>query len=154
MKPKATKGHNPERGKKRYKKPVFKPAPIPIVSTRSGDTYPELASRTPPLPKCPAPHVLQPDLWWMLLSCVRYSMGRMSTAVGTTCGWVRQYLRYLTYDQIEQIKREIETELRSCNGRKVLLGMQCDHTEWTKLALDLGRYLTEIGNPTTHGRTQ
>ena len=79
---------------------------------------------------CRAPHIQNPDLFWMLLSCVRYAMGRRSTAPSTTCGWVKQYARFLEDSQLKQIKEEVETELRTC---REFLGDECDHKEWQAL---------------------
>lgn len=77
------------------------------------------------------------ELWTMLLSTVRYSMGRSSYIVSTTCDLVRKYRHHLNQHQVVQIRREIEEALRSAEDRWCRLGMECDHREWWKLVGDL-----------------
>lgn len=73
------------------------------------------------------------DLWPMLMSAVRYALGRRSYIVFRACSWVRQYRQGLTDYQLLQIKREVEEEL----DRRTQLGLTCgdamDHAEWARL---------------------
>lgn len=80
-------------------------------------------------------HVPPNDFWLMLLSTVRYAMGRRSYIVGTACDMVLQYRHSLRPEQIEQIAREVDAELRlrmqALGGRT--LGDDMDHREWSRL---------------------
>lgn len=73
------------------------------------------------------------DLWPMLMSAVRYALGRRSYIVSEACSWVRQYRHGLTDYQLLQIKREVKEEL----DRRAELGLRCgdamDHEQWTGL---------------------
>jgi hypothetical protein len=71
------------------------------------------------------------DLWMMVLSTVRYSMGRRSYIVGWCCDdLLKHYCEYLLDHQIVQIADEIERELRFCEARGETLGTEIDHRRW------------------------
>jgi hypothetical protein len=57
------------------------------------------------------------DLWPMLLSAVRYALGRRSYVVGEAYDWCLSYERHLTQWQRAQIAREIREYFRlfPCN---------------------------------------
>jgi hypothetical protein len=76
-------------------------------------------------------------LWFMLLSTVRYSLHRCSYAPSFAAELVQQYRSVLTDQQIQQIREEVEAELRVAerNGRYV--GHECDHRTWRRLATQL-----------------
>lgn len=74
------------------------------------------------------------ELWMVTLSAVRYAMGRSSYIVGDTCDFVRRNLQDLSPAHREQLRREI-TDAQGLRQ----LGMQMDHDEWTRLAIDLGQ---------------
>jgi len=78
------------------------------------------------------PRVAPPDLWVMLLSTVRYSMGRMTYMSNLAGELVIGYAKYLTKMQLEQIVNEIEGELLRCARTNVTLGMDMDDRAWRK----------------------
>jgi hypothetical protein len=83
------------------------------------------------------PPVAEQDMWVMLLSTIRYAMGRSSYITGLSCDLVKTYEKYLRKEQLEQIRREILEELRRHEEAGATLGMQMDHDGWTKFAADL-----------------
>lgn len=74
------------------------------------------------------------DVWMMLLSTIRYSMGRMSYMPEACVELYQKYKGALTVNQIEQIKDEINEEIRKVECVGKTLGMQCDHDTWKKLS--------------------
>lgn len=78
--------------------------------------------------------VLNNDLWVLLLSCIRYSMGRMTYMSSLAPELVLKYKDSLTSHQLRQIAEEIGKELEI---RK--LGMDCDNESWknAKIEIDL-----------------
>lgn len=86
-------------------------------------------------------HVSELDLWTMLLSTIRYSMGRMTYLPSTCHVLVARYRAHLAPHQLDQIRRELEAELhrvRTANYGDRLLGMKCDDDTWCALVRDLG----------------
>ena len=77
------------------------------------------------------------DLWTMLLSTVRYAMGRQTYIVGLTCDMVRRYGGSLTFEQTAQIGREIREEVERAERLGRTLGADFDHREWVRLAGEL-----------------
>jgi hypothetical protein len=74
------------------------------------------------------------DLWVMLLSTIRYSMGR-ATYMPTLCA--EMYARYrgcLSRDMRLQVMREIEEELEMRTRVGKTLGWPEDHKVWSDLA--------------------
>ena len=74
--------------------------------------------------------VRRDDLWLMLLSMVRYSMGRSSYIVGTTRTALARHGRDLEPHQRAQVVREIREALAERERDGKPLGMEMDHTEW------------------------
>lgn len=70
------------------------------------------------------------DLWVMLLSTVRYSMGRQTYMSSLAWELVSQYEAALTKEQLQQIINEIELELKRCESVGSTLGAACDHASW------------------------
>ncbi len=77
--------------------------------------------------------VNQHDLWIMVLSYVRYAMGRMSTAPSTAADFVRSYWSAFGPAERAQIRDEIRYELARVARTGGLLGMDCDHRIWVNL---------------------
>jgi hypothetical protein len=73
----------------------------------------------------------------MLVSSVRYAMGRRSYIVGQTCDMVRRYRDYLKPTEIQVIARDIGEELDRAKRMNETLGMEMDHKEWVKLLEEL-----------------
>ena len=73
------------------------------------------------------------DLWTMLLSTVRYSMGRATYMPGLCAELYDRYQEHLSREERLQIMREIEAEIefRARTGGK--LGWDCDHQVWVNL---------------------
>jgi hypothetical protein len=82
-------------------------------------------------------------LWFMLLSTVRYSLHRCSAAPSFAAELVLQYRPHLADEQVQQIREEIETELRLAERRGQLVGHACDHETWRRLAEQLGSCETQ-----------
>ena len=66
------------------------------------------------------------DLWPLLMSTVRYAMGRRSTAPSMAIECVQRYARHLEPEQLAQIASEIRQER--------YLGDECDVRAWIGLA--------------------
>ena len=66
------------------------------------------------------------DLWPLLMSTVRYAMGRRSTAPSMAIECVQRYARHLEPEQLAQIASEIRQER--------YLGDECDVRAWHGLA--------------------
>ena len=60
--------------------------------------------------------IQEPELFWLLIGNVRYSMGRTSMAVPTTCDLVKRYGHALTAKQLAQIAGEIREGLTRCDN--------------------------------------
>lgn len=69
----------------------------------------------------------------MLISAVRYALGRMSYIVGVTCEFVKTVKPRLSQECINIIIRDIEEELERYHRSGHLLGMECDERQWVKL---------------------
>ena len=77
------------------------------------------------------------DLWVLLLSTARYSMGRMTYMSSLLPEMVLRYREALTRQQLEQIREEVQCELGRCENLGKTLGQQCDHDSWKKFVMDL-----------------
>lgn len=88
--------------------------------------------------------VTSDELWMMMLSTIRYSMGRRSYIVAVCDDLVKKFAPKLEYHQLEQIAEEIEKEVLLCEGRNETLGMQMDHDSWKKTASWIRTYVPEI----------
>lgn len=81
--------------------------------------------------------VNEQHLWFMLLSTVRYSLHRQSTAPSTAVEMVLTYRNGLTAQQLQQIREEVETELRVAERNGQYVGHECDHKTWRGLVTAL-----------------
>jgi len=87
------------------------------------------------------------DMWVLLLSTVRYSMGRMTYMSSLAPEIVFRYKDYLNEYQLKQIKEEVEKEIECHNVmkeekiQKDWLGMECDVNSWIKFKNDLEELL-------------
>jgi len=87
------------------------------------------------------------DMWVLLLSTVRYSMGRMTYMSSLAPELVFRYKDYLNEYQLKQIKEEVEKELECHNVMKKekiqedWLGHECDVNSWIKFKNDLEELL-------------
>lgn len=72
--------------------------------------------------------------WFMLLSTVRYSLHRCSYAPSFAAELVLAYRSALTEQQVQQIREEIEAELRVAERNNQHVGHECDHRTWQQLA--------------------
>lgn len=77
------------------------------------------------------------ELWLMLLSTVRYAMGRSSYITSTAADLVRQFRSRLTAERVQQIAREVQKDLEIAESTGRTLGHDCDHRGWKKLVEDL-----------------
>lgn len=82
------------------------------------------------------------DMWHLLLSAIRYAMGRATYIVGDTCEMVTRYQASLTVQQLRQIRKEVSTELERATDAGRFLGHECDHTRWEALVRDLDEHIT------------
>ena len=58
------------------------------------------------------PEVSKSDMWIMLMSTIRYSIGRRTYMPGLAGELVIKYENYLSMEQLKQIEREIREEIR------------------------------------------
>lgn len=76
--------------------------------------------------------VLKEDLWPMVMSTVRYMMGRRSGSTGWALDIIVRYSKHLTTQQINQIYAEVDEELRKYEAFGGVLGDKSDHEAWKK----------------------
>ena len=69
----------------------------------------------------------------MLISAVRYALGRMSYIVGDTCRFVASIKDKLSQNCINIIIRDIEEELEMYHRAGMTLGMDFDERTWLNL---------------------
>lgn len=69
----------------------------------------------------------------MLISAVRYALGRQSYIVGTTCGFVASIRDKLSENCIKILIRDISEEIEMYHRAGQTCGMECDEREWVKL---------------------
>jgi hypothetical protein len=80
-------------------------------------------------------------MWLMLVSSVRYAMGRATYIVSDTTRLVLAYERILTDDQLRKIRDEVKAELRLRENMGGTLGMEMDHREWQRFVVTLDERL-------------
>lgn len=91
------------------------------------------------------PKLENSDLWVMLMSTIRYSMGRMTYMSSLCPELYRRYGGMLTDAQREQIAEEIERALELAEGAGVTLGMRMDHDAWKAFAASIRYELKNHG---------
>ncbi|MBQ6856394.1 MAG: hypothetical protein IJO13_04745 [Lachnospiraceae bacterium] len=69
----------------------------------------------------------------LLISAVRYALGRMSYIVGTTCEFITNNADRLSDNCIHVIIQDIEGELERYHSMGETCGMECDEKEWNRL---------------------
>lgn len=69
----------------------------------------------------------------MLISAVRYALGRMSYIVSDTCDFVANIREKLSQNCIDIIIRDIEEEIEFYHSLDVTCGDECDERNWLKL---------------------
>lgn len=77
------------------------------------------------------------DFWTMLLSTIRYSMGRQTYMPSVCIDMCKAYGNYLAPQQQAQIVKEIKREVELYEGMKKTLGADCDHRTWKQGYLEL-----------------
>jgi len=81
------------------------------------------------------------DVWVLLLSTVRYSMGRQTYMSSLAPEMALRYAAALTSKQVEQMRDEVLNELNTCEKAGQTLGGDMDHRSWKKFAEDLSGLL-------------
>lgn len=81
--------------------------------------------------------VNEQDVAFMLLATVRYSLHRCSYAPSYAAELVLRYRSALTEQQLQQIRQEVETELRIAERHDSTVGHACDHETWRRFAEQL-----------------
>lgn len=69
----------------------------------------------------------------IIISAVRYGLGRMSYIVGEICGYVASKRKELSTYCINIIIRDIKEELEMHHLSGHILGMECDERDWVDL---------------------
>ena len=69
----------------------------------------------------------------MLISAVRYALGRLSYIVGVTCDYVASIRTKLSRQCIYILIRDIEEEIERYHKLGKICGMDCDEADWYKL---------------------
>jgi hypothetical protein len=69
----------------------------------------------------------------MLISAVRYALGRMTYVVGDTCNFVAKVKDKLSYQCEDIIIRDIVDEMERYHCAGYTLGMECDERRWKDL---------------------
>lgn len=83
------------------------------------------------------------DMWILLLSTVRYSMGRQTYMSSLAWELVDTYNQALTDDQLRQIIVEIQDALTTHESLGSTLGSGIDHESWQKGVARLSQILLE-----------
>lgn len=87
--------------------------------------------------RLPGPVVPSSDLWVMLMSTLRYAMGRSSYITGLTADLVRSFRPWLKPEEVTQVRTEVTKELEMVERLGRHLGQEADHEVWKKLVQDL-----------------
>lgn len=77
------------------------------------------------------------EFFVLIVSAVRYAMGRATYVVGETCDIVKKHLAVLTPEQKQMLARDIEDEIKRAEREGKILGMSLDHAEWSNLVIAL-----------------
>jgi hypothetical protein len=77
------------------------------------------------------------DMWILLGSTIRYSMGRRTYMSSLAPELVLKYKEYLTSEQMLQISKEIERETKSYEKSNRTLGSDFDHISWKEFAVKI-----------------
>lgn len=77
--------------------------------------------------------ILRKHLAIMLISTVRYSLGRATYMVGVTCDMVREYAHKIPRASLQVLLRDIATEIDRHERDGRILGHDMDHREWKRL---------------------
>jgi hypothetical protein len=83
------------------------------------------------------------ELYMMLVSTVRYSMGRQTYMVGEACNLVRKFWKVLDRGMKEVVLRDLNHELELCDRLDRKLGADFDHREWVSLRDDMTKKFNE-----------
>jgi len=70
------------------------------------------------------------DLWVMLLSTIRYSLGRSTYMPGYCIDLYKDYGSFLQRSQRQQIADEIKQAIELAVSCNKTVGMKCDHETW------------------------
>ena len=84
------------------------------------------------MPKIKKIEIAPSDLWAMLLSTFRYSLGRSTYMTSYCVNLFDAYAQHLTESQRHQIVKEVKREVEAQESVGRTLGMQCDHDNWRK----------------------
>lgn len=76
--------------------------------------------------------VSEHDMYILLGSTLRYSMGRMSVMPSYCQDFLKKYAPALDVSAIRSYIRDLEAELRRAVSEKQTLGMQIDHDMWVE----------------------
>lgn len=79
------------------------------------------------------------DLWVMIVSTIRYSLGRATYMPGWACEIYQRYKIHLTPDRRKQIYDEVRGEIDRAERNDKLLGMDFDHKQWKKLVAKIAK---------------
>lgn len=77
------------------------------------------------------------DIWVMLMSTIRYAMGRRDYMPSLCSDLIQKYHSALTAPQLKQIKDEIQEELLKYERFGKTLGDKTDDNSWRALANDI-----------------
>lgn len=86
------------------------------------------------------------DMWVMLLSTVRYSMGRRTYMSSLAGDLLFRYEKYLTTQQLIQVADEIWKELLLQASLGQTLGDDCDDKAWRETVSNLEKLIAMRGN--------
>lgn len=97
----------------------------------------------------PSSTVSPQDLWCMLLSTIRYSLGRATYMPSYCVDLYQKYKVSLSVQQRSQIAKEIKRELEIAALSDRTLGDKCDDDTWRGLLRDIEEDLCNIhpGHP-------
>ena len=83
--------------------------------------------------------VTNQDLWVMLLSTIRYSLGRSTYMPDYCISLYEDYGKFLSQHQRKQILDEIKQAVELAESCNRTVGMKCDHETWLKFGQGQGQ---------------
>ena len=79
------------------------------------------------------------DMWTLLLSTIRYSLGRSTYMSSLVPELYHRYKESLTLEQRCQIRAEVCRELEMYRLRGQTMGDACDETSWQQFVDDIAK---------------
>lgn len=83
------------------------------------------------------------SFYLLLISSVRYSLGRQTYMVSEVVNLVLTSRNCLTTSQLSQIQREVSKEIEIATASHKFLGMEMDHKNWLRMVNEIHNTIQE-----------